>query len=177
MPDTPLGPEVTEVNEGGSCSWRVCTVAARWVTMCKALWEHRKEKLRSALEHGRSRSDRNRADPPAPTKCLIGRDRELWQREWGPCFERLENCGQGIWMAGVEKAESLLGERACGFSPAGHRGNSCSYPDARSTALVNDGWINWLINGCMKWMEVLKWGRGNWSQEASKVEGQLVRGR
>ena len=53
-------------------------------------------------------------------------------------------------MAGVEKAESFLGERACGFSPAGHRGNSCSYPDACSTALVNDGWINWLINGYMK---------------------------
>ena len=112
----------------------------RWVTMYKALCEHGKEKIRSALEQGRSPSDRNQAEPPASMKCLIGRDQELWQREWGQCSECLENCGQGVWMPGVEKVESLLGEgagvgmvtcpegqtKACGFSPPGNRGHSCS---------------------------------------------------
>lgn len=53
-------------------------------------------------------------------------------------------------MPGVEKAESLLGDGAGGFSPAGNRGHNCSYTDVHSTVLVSDGWIHWLINGYMK---------------------------
>lgn len=141
----------------------------RWVTMYKALCEHRKEKIRSALEHGRSPSDRNKAEPPASMKCLIGRDQELWQREWGQCSECLENCGQGVWMPGVEKVESLLGEGAgAGWwhvlkarlrhVDSVHQVTGATavvYADAHSTALVSDGWIKWLIHGYAKWMEVL----------------------
>lgn len=76
----------------------------------------------------------------------------------------MENCGQGAWMPGVEKVESLLGKgagagmvkcpegqtKACGFSPPGNRGHGYSYADAHSTALVSDGWIKWLIHGYAK---------------------------
>ena len=41
-------------------------------------------------------------------------------------------------MPGVEKAESLLGDGAGGFSPAGNRGHNCSYTDVHSTVLVSE---------------------------------------